>query len=365
MLRRWVLFFVSFLCLCMPVGAQIGHYIPSSLFSSSLLSDMCQDDYGNIWIATDYGLNRFDGYRFTTFLHNDADSTTLMGNTVVSLLSDKGGNLWVGTNHGLDYYDAATNRFRHYRFPGTMKPRVTDITRLQDGSIMISTSGYGAFRYNMGDSPDSVLAYAHEYGVGEADGYYRGLVVDRQGRVWKYSFDKAFAVTQGKRKQAFQSAVGDVVSIVDAGRDVYIVGQNGIMVYDGKGVSTVTAQPGPDGGGASIVFDAAAADGAGTLYLGTRGSGLWKLTKREGAYRLERVQVATYGIDLNTTKVLNMLFDRKGNLWLGLQNKGLLMIPQQQPQFANWNFSMQNVRLGSNVSSVCEGDGGMTWCTAV
>ena len=363
MLRRWVLFFVSFLCLCMPAGAQIGHYIPSSLFSSSLLSDMCQDDYGNIWIATDYGLNRFDGYRFTTFLHNDADSTTLMGNTVVSLLSDKGGNLWVGTNHGLDYYDAATNRFRHYRFPGTMKPRVTDITHLKDGSIMISTSGYGAFRYNMGDSPDSVLAYAHEYGVGEADGYYRGLVVDRQGRVWKYSFDKAFAVTQGKRKQAFQSAVGDVVSIVDAGRDVYIVGQNGIMVYDGKGVSTVTAQPGPDGGDASIVFDAAAADGAGTLYLGTRGSGLWKLTKREGAYRLERVQVATYGIDLNTTKVLNMLFDRKGNLWLGLQNKGLLMIPQQQPQFANWNFSMQNVRLGSNVSSVCEGDGGMTWCT--
>ena len=78
-------------------------------------------------------------------------------------------------------------------------------------------------------------------------------MVDRQGRVWKYSFDKAFAVTQGKRKQAFQSAVGDVVSIVDAGRDVYIVGQNGIMVYDGKGVSpwgTVTvlgevAMPGP------------------------------------------------------------------------------------------------------------------------
>ena len=136
MLRRWVFFFVSFLCLCMPAGAQIGHYIPSSLFSSSLLSDMCQDDYGNIWIATDYGLNRFDGYRFTTFLHNDADSTTLMGNTVVSLLSDKGGNLWVGTNHGLDYYDAATNRFRHYRFPGTMKPRVTDITRLKDGSTL-------------------------------------------------------------------------------------------------------------------------------------------------------------------------------------------------------------------------------------
>ena len=364
MLRRWALFFALSLSLCMPVGAQTGHYIPSSMFSSSLLSGMCQDDYGNIWIATDYGLNRFDGYRFTTFLHNDADSTSLMGNTVVTLMSEKGGNLWVGTNHGLDYYDAATNSFRHCRFPGTIKPRVTDITRLNDGSIMASTAGYGAYRLNKGDGDDYSLTLANEYGVGDADGYYRGLVVDRQGRIWKYGFDKSFAVTQGKRKQAFQSAVGDVVSIVDGGSEVFIVGQNGIMAYDGKSVSTVTALPSKDGvGSESIVFDVAAADDAGTLYLGTRGSGLWKLVKRDAAYRLERVQVATYGIDLNTTKVLNMLFDRKGNLWLGLQNKGLLMIPQQQPQFANWNFSMQNVRLGSNVSSVCEGDGGMTWCT--
>ena len=91
------------LLMALPVCAQTGHFYPSSLFSSGLVSDLCQDKYGNIWIATDYGLNRFDGYHFTTWLHSETDSTTIKSNTVVSLLSDGEGGLWVGTNRGLDH----------------------------------------------------------------------------------------------------------------------------------------------------------------------------------------------------------------------------------------------------------------------
>ena len=42
-------------------------------FSSSLISSICQDRQGSIWIATDYGLNKFDGYRFATYLHKNGD----------------------------------------------------------------------------------------------------------------------------------------------------------------------------------------------------------------------------------------------------------------------------------------------------
>ena len=78
--------------------AQAGYFISSDRFSSSLISDLCQDRQGSVWIGTDYGLNRFDGYRFQTFLHDDKDPSSLSVNVVVSLLNDREGRLWIGTN---------------------------------------------------------------------------------------------------------------------------------------------------------------------------------------------------------------------------------------------------------------------------
>ena len=51
---------ITLLCSCLTHG-QAGHYYASDLFSSGLVNDICQDQYGYMWIATENGLNRFDG----------------------------------------------------------------------------------------------------------------------------------------------------------------------------------------------------------------------------------------------------------------------------------------------------------------
>ena len=129
--------FLLLLC-CILTGAvrgQTGHFFSSDLFSSSLISSLCQDRQGSIWIGTDYGLNRFDGYQFTTYLHDDNVPTSLSVNVVVSLLCDKAGNMWVGTNRGLDRYDAANDRFVHYPFPNNLHPRISRIVEQPDGTL--------------------------------------------------------------------------------------------------------------------------------------------------------------------------------------------------------------------------------------
>ena len=98
---------------------------------------------GYIWIGTEFGLNRFDGYRFTPYLNNPLDSTSLCFNNVVSLLCDKEGRLWVGTSQGLQRYDPATDRFVNYHFPDSLQPRASTIVQLHDGRLMVGTSGYG------------------------------------------------------------------------------------------------------------------------------------------------------------------------------------------------------------------------------
>ena len=138
MKQKFCFLFVACTMFLNVARAQMAYFIPSERFSSSLISSICQDSQGSLWVATDYGLNRFDGYAFQTYLHEENDSTTLQANVVVCLLCDADGRLWVGTNRGLDRYDHATESFRHYPFPDGLHPRVTSILCARDGRLLVA-----------------------------------------------------------------------------------------------------------------------------------------------------------------------------------------------------------------------------------
>ena len=131
-MNRLYAFVIAFVALCAVAYGHNGHFYRSDLFSSSLISCMSQDSQGSIWIATDYGLNRFDGYHFQTFLHTAADTTSLCDNTAVSLLCDSRARLWVGTRQGLDRFNPADETFRHLQFPDSLHPRVSSLVELPD-----------------------------------------------------------------------------------------------------------------------------------------------------------------------------------------------------------------------------------------
>ena len=82
--------------LSLMVSAGTGKLYTSDKLSSSLITCICQDKYGYIWIGTEYGLNKFDGYRFTNYLHNDRDTSTITDNIISNFIVDKNGGLWIG-----------------------------------------------------------------------------------------------------------------------------------------------------------------------------------------------------------------------------------------------------------------------------
>ena len=61
-MKRLLLLIFTLLYICL-APAQTGLFLPSERFSSSLISTLCQDREGFIWVGTDYGLNRYDGER--------------------------------------------------------------------------------------------------------------------------------------------------------------------------------------------------------------------------------------------------------------------------------------------------------------
>ncbi len=356
-MRKLILLFLICFGLCVSASAQMAQFISADRFSNSIITDLCQDKYGNIWISTDYGLNKFDGYQFISYFHEEDDETSLGNNAVVDLLCDSRGNLWVGTNRGIDRYVPESDSFVHYSFPEGRRPRVSCIEELANGSVFVSTQGFGAYLIGTND----VLAPTIDFTPELDEPFYDKVFEDSKGRFWRASLiENAIILRADKKFFRYESTVGTHVAFIERGEEVWIVGYDGIMSYRNGAVTTADVDMSLLAG-KDPQFNVAAADAAGNVYIGTRSNGLYRIPV--GGHRLERVNVDLPEVNLSSSILTAILFDKKGNLWLGLQRKGLVLVTQESSLFNSWSFSGQQIQLGSFITSVCEGDGGVIWCS--
>ena len=355
-MKRIVSYIIVFFAVLMEVQAQMGHFYFSERFTSGLVNKVCQDQYGYIWVGTEYGLNRFDGYRFTPFLHHQNDPGSLGNNDISSMFCDSEGRLWVGTAKGLDRYDYTTGQFVHYPFEGNVSPRVSCITQCEKGQLFVATAGYGLFKLQ-----DERLVYIEDgYTTPGQERFYNQFMCDSKGRFWKSGFGDVVTMREPNGKVIeMKSAQGNVITIIERNDEMLVVSLHGISVYaDG------VLKPAPfdmSALGSNIILASAFRDHEGDIYIGTRGEGLFRLPKN--SLKVERVECIAWGIDLNTAKIWDINEDRNGNLWIACYSKGLVHLRHIPPQFRTMSFSAQGVDIGSTVSSVCEGDGGMIWVT--
>ena len=67
-----------------------------------------------MWIGTDDGLNRYDGYNFKIFRPQPEDSLSISYHGFLSIVEDKNKNLWIGTANGVNRYDREHEKFIRY-----------------------------------------------------------------------------------------------------------------------------------------------------------------------------------------------------------------------------------------------------------
>ena len=115
--------------------------------SQRTVNDILKDTQGFIWIATDNGLNRFDGNEFHTYINENDDSTSISENGIHDLFEDSKNRLWVGTNHfGLNLFDRTTEEFKRYLFDpdddnSISESSVTSMIEDTDGMLWIGSGG--------------------------------------------------------------------------------------------------------------------------------------------------------------------------------------------------------------------------------
>lgn len=89
----------------------------STSLTNNYINAIVEDSHGIFWVATMNGLNRFDPVteKFERFYHKENDKTSLSNNKVWSLLIDKTNKLWVGTDDGFNLYNKKSKTFTVYQ----------------------------------------------------------------------------------------------------------------------------------------------------------------------------------------------------------------------------------------------------------
>lgn len=153
-------FSITFLWLGGAAQNQKGYETISTAegLSQGMIFDMLQDKEGFIWVATNNGLNRYDGYNFKVFTNDPYNPYSLSRNTILKLFEDSKGRIWAGTeNAGVNIYDKTNGRF--YRIAqsvsnsaGLSGNEIKGITEMADGRILIATDNNGLDIVNVADS---------------------------------------------------------------------------------------------------------------------------------------------------------------------------------------------------------------------
>ena len=308
--------------------ANSGRLYTSNDLSSSLIRCIIQDKYGFIWVGTNYGLNRFDGYKFSTYLCNPADTTTIQDNDIVKLYPYSKEFLFVATNRGLYKYSYLTNSFQHIVLEKKdEKIRVSSL--IEDGkhNLLIGTAGYGAYRLDMTTGKVTRLSRKSANSV---DDFFAMLFFDDEGYLWQANHTKVL------RKYKYNGKSIKLVSVYEPKdlfgisklyatdkKGFFVAHTGGMMRYDYASHSFSRYDFDFSAHQGAGYISAVTLDKYGNLWLGTSGDGTFKIP--HGSRKAYRVELNNQSFIFDNAHISDLLIDRDGNQWYGCYMKGLFL----------------------------------------
>lgn len=320
------------------MSAQTGQfYSTESGLSSSLINHLVQDSRGYIWCATEYGLSRFDGLRFNNYEHISADTSSLKNNYVRTLFEDCAHNLYVGCIDGLLKYNRDSDTFAEiplWKGGKQVYPHVTHLEELHDGTIWLSTSGQGMFRLDVRQmtafSVDELLLHGN-------DNYQSVFYEDSNHCIWIGTEGSGLICYNPQKKKSHIFKTPDlpenqISAIIEDMQGNLFVGMKtqGLARYDCKQGQFVSV-PSHDGKHISVYCMANVGD---KLLVGTDGQGLMVYNAQTKC--LEDYSINNAPLDFSDGKVHSILKDKDENLWIGLFQKGIVLMPKQENPFNYW-----------------------------
>ena len=364
---------------------------------SNTINGVMRDCRGFMWMASENGVCRYDGYGFTTFRAREGDTLSISSNITYVVFEDRKQRLWVGCEKGLDLFDRELDRFdKHYfkdmpvrtiyqdehdnvwigcdaglflydettdsftkPFPQLFNSdniRYNTVTSLVEdtlGNLWIGTAVDGIYVYEK-----ATEGFIH-YNNNKNDrsslncNVVRKLIRDRRGWIWaatygggisRFNADSktftAFTTTSSKE----QRIDSDLIPVLAEDEHGHLwIGTDGagldILDPETHTVQHLLHEPYNSRSLNNNVIRAINSDGNGGVWLGTYAGGINFFNRNAGAFL--HYKTPTFNGNSSVTAFAE---EPDGNLWIGTDGGGLCYFNRAKGAFTNYVFNAGDSR---------------------
>ncbi|WP_375417153.1 two-component regulator propeller domain-containing protein [uncultured Hymenobacter sp.] len=358
-------------------GYVFNHLSVDEGLSNNTVLSICQDSRGFMWFGTYHGLNKYDGYRITSYLSNSQDSQAISDNIVTCLHEDRAQNLWVGTHlGGLNRYDRARDAF--VRYTQESKPpyhlsanKIECILEDSQGNLWVGTDyglnlldrATGAFRAFYARPGDSTSLNSNQiYSITENDEHEILVLTNVEG-LNRYNPRTGSFTRQALRPPWPHAKLARILT-QDA-RQQYWVGtwEQGLLRFGPGGqLHHYQHQPGQPQSLSHNQVRAILQTRPGALWVGTDGGGLNLYNPARDNFTHLLTDEANPG-SLSSNAVYSLYEDRAGIIWVGTFGGGVNFYSQYKAKFTHFTHlpHTSNSLSHKSVLAVLQDAGGSIW----
>lgn len=329
--------------------------------SQSTIEDIFQDSEGYIWLGTNDGLNRYNGYEFKIYNYEEYQNS-ISHNGITDITEDKYGNIWVNTVSGVNKINKKTEKISNYtEINGKIKEdSTTEIIVTKDNNILVGTYE-GLNIYNSKEDRFDVI-------LEQKDGILSSCIYsidkDINGNIWigtelglnKLSKDFKVLETYPSESEIYNIFCDDENGFVWAGSD-----SSGLLKIDTKtkevkqyinNIEDLNSLPANQVG---VIIR----DSKGNLWVGTT-NGLARYNEKNDSFDVYKNKVYDKN-SLVYNDVRSIIEDREGVLWVGTYSGISIFDTESSIKYYNAGLDDGYLLSENMVHGIYEDDEGYLW----
>jgi len=389
---------------------RFNHISLEQGLSQSVVTFIAQDKTGLMWLATQDGLNVYDGNKITIFKHSYLNKNSLSDNNINHILVDSRNRVFIATDGGLDLYDPSINGFKRINLLANelhTEPRRVHVTALAEdliGNIWALTH-HGVFLYNIQNEFIPASKYFTKGDSKLLDQYYYCIfirnnnvwiggdkklvavdnlerVVDRTGlveddiefnKIYSVNEDLVFASNKGLYRLDTNKLAPylvnyikreDIQDSIFSNDTIWVGTESGLTSFNlkTKSLATHTYSANNRSGLSSSDVLSLFIDRAGVFWIGTYGGGvnIWNPDTAQFGYQLSAKFISD---KLPENNVWGIWSDERNQLWIGASRNVLVKVEPESNAIRHYNVTdkKSSFEADSDVNTVIGDASGKIW----
>jgi signal transduction histidine kinase/ligand-binding sensor domain-containing protein/DNA-binding NarL/FixJ family response regulator len=319
--------------------------------SSEQVIEVVHDKYGFIWIATEFGLNRFASNSFKQFYKSEkADGSSVNSNEINTLLYDND-QVFIGTRaNGLNVYDLKTNRFSYYvhddKNPQSLATNdITDIIKSKSGYLWLATYHQGVQRFNTSTKTFERFNKKNLANLPENSTWT--LTEDKDGTLYIGHVNKGISILNVKTRSVTVINVSNSKGMLpdnevkslfcDQFNNIWIGTRKGLAIFNTKtkSLKKINLSSKSCNGREPFIYSIKAVNGS--IWLGTESSQLFILNPEylDDGTLSQMTNITCANLNRGkTSSVQSIDQDEFGNIWMGIYGGGIAFTSHIKPFFS-------------------------------